>query len=820
MRKMPIDLLKILLMLSCVCCTFAATEMLPVANAEVETAEMPPSQLLATIPLTDWKFQLISNVADESYDSTAEAATSYDDAAWRNVTVPHDWSIELDFNPDSLAGYEGAYLDGGDAWYRTTVEIHKQDDQRYLLNFDGVYMESTVYINGHEAHRNYYGYNPFTIDATDLLINGKNVIAVFVRNQQPSSRWYSGSGLIRPVKLTVYQDDLLRMENIRVKTVQLSDDYALSTVTFDVTSQLDHIDYGLFKVFVYGASGEAEVETMPELRQIADGKTLSRTTQLQITFQHSKPLLWSIGQGNLYTLQIRAEMDDRVQYSEPIRFGYRTIQFSNVSGFSLNGEPVKLKGVCLHHDGGCIGAAENRSAIERQIDILISMGCNAIRLTHNPFGAVFLDVCQEKGILVIEEFFDCWSHPKNEYDFARYFDDHYREVVMNTIRRDWNNPAIIMWSLGNEVWTTLPDQGYTTAEISQKCRQLNRLVKSLDTSRPTTLGNDHPGDFLSNLMGIVDVIGINYNDNTQSYQAMQPIYGSETTSALASRGEYVRSGSRMVYSSYDDNVVLWGNSAAGTVNAYLSSERSCGHFVWTGFDYLGEPTEWNRYPSKSSYFGIVDTCGFPKDIYYMYQSMWTDEPMIHILPHWTHEGGSINVWLYANCASVELLLNGESLGVRTLAERGSHNEFAFDVPYVPGTLVANGYDQAGHLIAQDIQRTSGTPYALSLSSDKATVQAGSSDLIYITCDIVDQEGTLCPTASNKVTFSITGGTILGTDCGHGACVERLQGTEHHAFNGKCLCVVKADENAGEIVVTATADGLTVGIIRVQKTPDA
>ena len=812
MRKMQGDFLRNLLIFCCLCCAFAAGRLLPAASAE----EMPASQLLSTISLTDWKFQLVSTVANEAYKSTAEAAPDYDDAAWRSVTVPHDWSIELDFNPDSLAGYEGAYLDGGDAWYRTTVALNKQDGLRYLLNFDGVYMESTVYINGTEANRNYYGYNPFTIDATDLLTDGKNVIAVFVRNQQPSSRWYSGSGLIRPVKLMVYQDDLLRIENIFVKTIQLSDDYALSSVTFDVTSRINHIDYGLFKVFVYGESGEVEAETTPALRQIADGKTLSRTTRLQITFQHNKPRLWSIGQGNLYTLQIRAELDGRVQYSEPIRFGYRTIHFSNISGFSLNGEPVKLKGVCLHHDGGCIGAAENRSAIERQVDMLIDMGCNAIRLTHNPFGAEFLDVCQEKGILVIEEFFDCWSHPKNEYDFARYFDEHYREVVTNTIRRDWNNPAIIMWSLGNEVWTTLPDRGYTTAEIAQKCRQVNRLVKSLDTSRPTTLGNDHPADFLSNLMSIVDVVGINYNNNTQTYKAIRPIYGSETTSALASRGEYERSGERMVYSSYDNNVVLWGNSASETVSAYLNSERSCGHFVWTGFDYLGEPTEWNRYPSKSSYFGIVDTCGFPKDVYYMYQSMWTDAPMIHILPHWTHEGGTISVWLYSNCASVELLLNGESLGVRTLAQRGSHNEFAFDVDYVPGTLIANGYDQDGRMVAQDIQRTSENPRALALFSNQETVQAGSNDLIYITCDIVDQYGTLCPKADNKVTFSITGGTILGTDCGHGACVERLQSTEHHAFNGKCLCVVKADENAGEIVVTATADGLNAGIARIQK----
>lgn len=781
--------------------------------ALADTTEMEQTYLLSSYSLTDWKLQLISTVADPAYDSKSEAQVYYDDSAWRTVQVPHDWSIELDFNPDSPATYQGAYLDGGDAWYRTAIDVDCLDGLRYLLNFDGVYMESSVYVNGYLVKNNYYGYNPFTIDITKHMVRGRNVIAVFVRNQQPSSRWYSGSGLIRPVKLLVYHDDLLRLENIRVTTPLLEHGlkHADAEVEFDVLNRLDHAAFCTFTATLFDPSG-VEVAHMTTSTILEEAVS----TPIRILIPYSDPILWSIGEGNLYTVQIRTNIEGQPMTSEKIKFGYRTIRFDSASGFYLNGEPVKLKGVCLHHDGGCIGAAENRSAIERQLDILMAMGCNAVRLTHNPFGAEFLDVCQEKGILVVEEFFDCWSHPKNEYDFARYFDQYYDDVIRNTIHRDWNNPAIIMWSLGNEVWTTLPDHSYTTAEIAKVCRKVNRRVKALDTTRPTTLGNDHPGDILSNLLGIVDVVGVNYQNNQQKYRSTAPIYGSETTSALASRGEYIRSGSRLVYSSYDINAVIWGNTAAETVNAFLNDSRSCGHFVWTGFDYLGEPTEWNAYPAKSSYFGIVDTCGFPKDIYYMYQSMWTDTPMVHILPHWTHDSGTVDVWLYSNCASVELFLNGESLGIKTLSERGEKNEFAYSVPYTPGTLTANGYDAAGNLIAHDIHQTSYAPAALLLSSDKTSVKADSNDLIYITCDIVDKNGTLCPTASNKITFSVTGGTIVGTDCGHGACVERLQSPEHSAFNGKCLCVVRPNSEDAEIVVTAKSGSLTVGEIRVHK----
>ena len=770
-------------------------------------------QLVSVVTLDSWKFNLISATANTAYSSTAEAAAGFDDASWRTVSVPHDWSVGLEFNSSSPATYEGGYLDGGDAWYRTTVSVDKQTGRRYVLCFDGVYMESTVYVNGQQVHKNYYGYNPFAVDATEQMVSGVNTIAVFVRNEQPSSRWYSGSGMIRPVELVTLLDDQIRMENIRVTTPKLDSDLTNgeTVVAFDAVNRTGAEASATFTVDLYDPDG-AKVGTADASAVIAAGETQN----VSATVALANPTLWAIGAGKLYEAQISAKVGNRVQRSKRVTYGYRSIRFDKDTGFYLNGIHTKLKGVCVHHDGGCIGAAENRSAIERQVDILTNMGCNAIRLTHNPFGAEYLDVCQRKGVLLVEELFDGWTKVKKQKDFGRYFADHYAEVVTDTIRRDWNNPAVIMWSLGNEVRTNLTGGDYSSSEIVNVCTMVNSAVKALDATRPTTMGNNAPGGNLSALMAIVDVVGINYNSNNQTYQTDRPIYGSETTSALSSRGVYATDSANMAYPSYDNKAVSWGNTAAETVNAYLSSARSCGHFVWTGFDYLGEPTEWNKYPAKSSYFGIVDTCGFPKDIYFMYQSMWDSRPMIHMLPHWTHESGNIDVWLYSNCASVELFLNGVSLGKKALSQRGTKNQYAYTVAYAAGTLVANGYDASGNLIAQDIQYTAGTPAKLALSSDKTAVSTASDDLVYITCDVQDKNGTLCPNADNSVVFTVMGGTIIGTDNGHGANVEKLSGSTHAAFSGKCLCVVKHDGASGVMKITATANGLTAGTISVTK----
>lgn len=1046
------------------------------ALEEVGLPVVTDDQLVSAQPLTAWKFRLISPTADADDTSTAEAAPTYNDADWRTVSVPHDWSAELDFNADSPAGCAGGYLDGGDAWYRTNITVDKQSGRRYVLCFDGVSMEAAVYINGQLAQKKICGYAPFAVDATGLLTIGANMIAVFVRSEKPSARGYSGSGLIRPVELLTLLDNQVRMENIRVTTPKVDSDLTNgeTVVAFDAVNRTGASAAATFTVDLYDPSG-AKVGTAdttatmaagakqtfrttlayfnPKLWHIGDetqrreitggrstmlsGSTLhcenalagkpfgalrvygkctqdgtpaptapvpiatagdggtvtvsisngagaSRTLTLQTpsglpglkvtsggnytdedgqqwlcdevdlargvyvqrvgkikltsamrwqsagnkvdryfaTFAvnpaikeatlcthfaaslggetvggmtlYNKPLigfafaekgtttvadfkqfldendvyivdalatpmetalsadeiatyqalttytpttiitaggaglaasyqqnilpdnapisLLSASPANRYEAQVSVKIGNRVQQSQRVPYGYRSIRFDKDTGFSLNGIRTKLKGVCIHPDSGCIGAAENRSAIERQVDLLMAMGCNAIRLMRSPRSAVYLDVCQRKGLLVVEELFDGWA----KGSFGQHFADCWAEVVTSMIRRDGNNPAVILWSLGSDVRSNLADGDYTDSEITSLCTTLSDAVKALDTTRPTTLSNNAPGGNLAALMSLVDVVGISYNGNNQTYQPDRPIYGSETTSALSSRGVYETNSTDMTYASYDGETVSGGSTAAETVNAFLSSARSCGHFVHAGFDYLGEPEEWNKYPAKSSYVGIVDTCGFPKDIYYMYQSMWTDAPMIHILPHWTHPSGNIDVWLYANCAAVELFLNGTSLGRKTLDARGAKNQYAYTVPFVPGTLVANGYDARGNLVAQDIQYTAGSAAKLTLASDKTAVNTASDDLVYVTCCVADKSGTLCPNAANSVTFSVTGGTIVGTDNGHGANVEKLSGSTHAAFSGKCLCVVKHDGISGTMTISAASDGLTAAAIEVTK----
>jgi beta-galactosidase len=674
-------------------------------------------------------------------------------------------------------------------------------------------MESAVYVNGQPACTNCFGYNPFTADISLLLTDGMNTIAVFVRSNQPNSRWYSGSGIIRPVTLWTMLDTPVRMSHLRVTTPKLNDDLTdgETCITLDAVNTADTVADCTFTLALYAPDGRL-VSSAGKTLLLAPGED----TAVSLTAAFMNPVLWNIGSGILYEAQVTARMNGQAVRSVRVPYGYRSIRFDKSAGFFLNGVHTKLKGVCLHHDDGCIGAAENRSVIEQRIDLLQSMGCNAVRLAHNPFGETFLDVCQRKGMMVVEELFNGWGKAKSANDFARYFDAHYSEVITDVIRRDWNNPAVILWSLGNEMNSGTVNGTYSSEEICAICTALSTAVKSLDTTRPTTLGNNNAYSDLAPLLSLVDVVGINYTGNDQSFQTDRAIYGSETTCALSSRGVYQTDSDRMVYTAYDTAAVSWGAPAAETVNEFLASSRSCGHFVWAGFDCIGEPSEWNRYPAKSSYFGIIDTCGFPKDIYYMYKSMWQDAPMIHILPHWTHVSGNVEVWLYSNCASVALYLNGTLLGRKALADRGTKNQYTYTVAYTPGTLVANGYDASGNLIAQDVQYTAGSAAQLLLRCDHDAVSIHSDDLVCITCDVADKNGTPCPNAANEITFTVSGGTVVGTDNGYGACTEPYRSATRSAFSGKCLCVVRPDGHCGTMSVIASSDGLTTAVCRIVK----
>lgn len=762
-----------------------------------------------------WKYKLINSVSDSSYSSTAEADKNFDDSSWENVLIPHDWSIYNNFNSSSLATYEGGYLDGGDSWYRKNLNL-TDNSKRVFIYFDGVYKDCDIYINGSKVGSNKW-YNPFYFDITNhLSFDGNDMLAVFVRNRQPSSRWYSGSGIIRNVYLLTGSKVALGINDVKINYNNLETELLTGIVNTSVTTKINNISNESQSATVqYKISYHGEIiNTLNETVTLNAGvNTIIHTVEVP------NPKLWDVYQGNLYNLNIDLIIDGTSVYTKDITYGYRYFKFDK-DGFSLNGNKLKMKGVCLHHDLGCLGAETNYSALLRQIKIMKEMGCNAIRVTHNPASSELLDICAKEGIMVVEELFDCWTVSKKSHDFAKDFNNYYQSVIETTVNRGYNNPSIIMWSLGNEI---IRVSNYSEEQAIEIVTNLINGVKAIDTTRPVTMGDDTPASSVSlAVMDLLDVIGVNYGSDSEystlrAAKPNKPIYGSETTSAFSSRGIYVYDAINMQCPSYDDKYAGWGDPAYSALKRHMNSEYLAGMFVWTGFDYIGEPTPFNNYPARSSYFGIVDLAGFPKDIYYMYQSRWTDKPMVHILPHWTQTNTSITVWLYSNCYKVELFLNGTSLGSKLQKDIEGKFQFQYTVTYETGTLVANGYDEKGNIIAQDVVYTAYNPNKIVLNSDKASVNKNSDDLIFIECDICDSNGTLCPTANNQVTFTCTNGTIVGTDNGDATDVtSSLRSNVRKAFNGKCLAVVRPNNTSSDITVTAASDGLINGSITIKQ----
>ncbi len=778
-----------------------------------------------SIDISKARFLLLQNDSEEKEADPVCAGLDYDDSSWQEVSIPHDWSIACDFNPLSKATFEGGFLDGGEAWYRMEIPISlDMQSKNIYLDFDGVYMNSEIFVNGKKLSENNMGYNPFRIEITDYIsFTGKNLLAVYVSNNQISSRYYSGSGIYRPVKLVVEDNSEIAVEDIVVTTPNLDSQYETvvdTVVTCSITGHPDSVTVDIIQ---------------------DDGSVVGSTTGKEgpFTVQVLRPKLWDVYEGNLYTARITAQKGNS-RYVRTVWFGYRFISFDK-EGFYLNGKKTFLKGVCLHHDLGCIGAEANTSAMARQLDMMVEMGVNAVRTTHNPEGENFLRLCAEKGILVIEEFFDTWRYPKKENDYSNYFLEDWQHVIETTVKRDINNPGIIMWSLGNEISTSYyysKDGSYDN--MIADCKALHQYTKTLDPTRYTTTAIADLSETGYLLADNVDIIGLNYASES-TYQAFRdqfpdkPLYGSETTSAVSSRGEYSYQDGKTVKmamdeysgtyqcSSYDNNIVSWtrnADSAAGVVKNHMNSDKGVfGMFVWTGFDYIGEPTPYYEWPTKNSFFGIVDLAGFPKDIYWMYQSAWTSEPMIHILPMtWDFTTGSTQyVWLYSNCETVELFLNGTSLGRMTRNQIGSKMQFEYEVVYEPGVLIANGYDADGRLTAQDMIFTStGEAKGLELKAWYSCVDYNSSDLAFIECNVVDDYGVRVPDAADNITFTVDGGTVLGTDNGNSPDTTNMHSPSRDAFHGKVLCVIRHDGKPGTMTVTASGEGLGQKQIRIEK----
>ena len=791
-----------------------------------------------------WCFSLI--------DDSLAAQVDFADSGWRKLNLPHDWAIEGDFSQDNPSGTGGGALPGGIGWYRKTfIPADGDKGKHFRIEFDGVYMNSEVFINGISLGKRPYGYISFSYDLTPYLKWGeKNVIAVRVDNaEQPNSRWYSGCGIYRNVWLVKTGDIRVAEWGTYVTATSVDTQGASLKVVTTVENIGTQAAAG---VSVYSilkdAEGKDVAQAESSLNAIA-GKTVDVSQDLKV----SSPLLWSIERPYMYTLVTEIQKDGQCvdRYVTPV--GIRTFSFDAAKGFTLNGKPVKINGVCMHHDLGCLGAAVNTRAIERQLEILKEMGCNGIRCSHNPPAPELLDLCDRMGFIVMDETFDMWRKKKTRHDYSRYFNEWHERDLTDLIVRDRNHPSIFMWSIGNEVLEQWTDAKADTLSLEEAnlvlnfghsadmlakdgemsvnsllTKKLADMVRELDTTRPVTAGCNEPNPnnhlFRS---GALDIIGFNYHDDwfagvPENFPG-KPFIVTESVSGLMTRGYYrMPSDSMFIWperwdkpfydasfscSSYDNCHVPWGNRHEGTMRHVKNNDFISGQYVWTGFDYIGEPTPYG-WPARSSYFGIIDLAGFPKDVYYMYQSEWRpDKAVLHLFPHWNWtEGQDIDLWAYYNNADeVELFVNGKSQGVRSKGKDDFH--VMWRVKYEPGTVKAVSRKE-GKTVAEQEIRTAGEPAQIRLSPDRSTIQADGKDLSFITVEILDKDGNLCPNAENDVTFAVEGaGFIAGVDNGSPISMEKFKDNHRKAFYGKCLVVLQNNGEPGGVKVTATADGL-------------
>ena len=840
----------------------------------------------------NWKFMLS--------DSVQAQDPAFDDSAWQQVDLPHDYSITQKYSQSNEA--ESAYLPGGTGWYRKSFTIDRDlAGKRIAINFDGVYMNATVWFNGVKLGTHPYGYSPFSFDLTgNAKFGGENTIVVKVENRLPSSRWYSGSGIYRDVTLTVTDGVHVGNNGVAIKTPSLATQNG-GNVTMNLTTKVANDTKAAANitlkqtVFPKGGKTDAAIGTVTTAsKSIAAGASADVTS----TITAASPKLWSIKNPNLYTVRTEVLNGDTVLDTYDTEYGFRWTGFDATSGFSLNGEKVKLKGVSMHHDQGSLGAVANRRAIERQVEILQKMGVNSIRTTHNPAAKALIDVCNEKGVLVVEEVFDMWNRSKNgnTEDYGKWFgqaiagdnavlggdkDETWAKFdLTSTINRDRNAPSVIMWSLGNEMMEGISGSVSGFPATSAK---LVAWTKAADSTRPMTYGDNkikanwnESNTMGDNLTANGGVVGTNYSDgaNYDKIRTTHPswaIYGSETASAINSRGIYNRTtggaqSSDKQLTSYDNSAVGWGAVASSAWYDVVQRDFVAGTYVWTGFDYLGEPTPWNgtgsgavgSWPSpKNSYFGIVDTAGFPKDTYYFYQSQWNDDVhTLHILPAWNENvvakgsGNNVPVVVYTDAAKVKLyftpkgstekrLIGEKSFTKKTTAAgytyqvyEGSDKDstahknmyLTWNVPWAEGTISAEAYDENNRLIPERSTEgnasvtTTGKAAKLKADADRKTITADGKDLSYIEVDVTDANGHIVPDAANRVTFDVKGaGKLVGVDNGSSPDHDSYQADNRKAFSGKVLAIVQSTKEAGEITVTAKADGLQSSTVKIATT---
>lgn len=747
------------------------------------------------------------------------------DSAWRKLDLPHDWSIEGPFSEDNPATPSGGALPGGIGWYRKSFVVPPTSKGNLtFVEFDGVYRNSEVWINGQYLGKRPYGYSSFRYELTPFLVygGGPNVIAVKVDNsQQPNSRWYSGSGIYRNVWLVTTGKLCVDHWGTYVTTPEIKEHSAVVAIQSTIRNAFDREQKAVLTTTILDANQKSVGTVRTEC--VVPKDSLCRVEQRTTV---SNPVLWNLSSPHMYTAVTTVESDGKTSDEYATPFGIRSIKFDVDKGFLLNGAQVKIKGVCNHHDLGCLGAAINTRGLERQLELLKSMGCNGIRTSHNPPAPELLDLCDRMGFVVMDEAFDMWKKGKTKFDYSLDWDAWHKRDLDDMVLRDRNHPSIVIWSIGNEIseqWS--PEDSSSGATIA---KELTGLIRQLDVTRPITsnCNKTTPSNPII-ASGALDVIGYSYGqgsylDFPKTYPG-KPFVGSEAVSALESRGSYdmpsdsirrwpsrwdvpLKSGNAdLSCSSYDNCSTPWGSTHEETWRLMKAHDFLSGLFIWTGFDYLGEPTPYS-WPARSSYFGILDLAGFPKDAFYLYQSEWTDKPVLHLFPHWNwKKGDSVDVWAYTNCDNVELFLNGKSVGTRKKVGDALH--IMWRLQYDPGTLKAVGHSAGKPDLVQEVT-TAGSPAAISLKADRTVLTADGNDLSFITAKILDNKGTLAPFADSMVHFALSGeGKIVGVDNGSEVSMEPFNADHRMAYHGMCLVVVQTSAKGGKISLNATAENL-------------
>ncbi len=789
-----------------------------------------------------YKFRLYP----EGFADEAVYTPDYDDSSWQDIRVPHDWAADGEFKITNDATYSDVIADGitrpiehsgrtgalpivGLGVYRRMIEISEEDRGKAItIEFDGVMWDSHIYVNGKHIHFNHFGYKSFSVDITDYVEYGKsNLIAVGASVYEDCSRWYPGAGIFRNVYLVKKAAHHINYNGIWIRQLEAANGHANFELSVDYTGP----ESLKLKADIFSPDGEKVCE-------VAHGTYFGELSDI---FTINDVKLWDIDSPYLYTASVSlADDDNNILDTETVRFGARNFEFTVENGFFLNGRHLKLNGVCNHHDLGSLGAAVNVAALRRQLRFMREMGVNSIRTSHNPPAPELLDLCDEMGFVVMDEFFDEWYTPKVANGYAKYYREHAAEDVIDIIRRDRNHPSIIMWSIGNEILEQSDKEGWRAAKF------LSELCHRTDPTRPTVAGfNYAEGAFMNHLAEYVDIVGLNYRPHQyEEFHRGHPhmkLIGSETASCTSTRDVYTlpaeislpsRKLDDLTVSAYELEGPPWACYPEREFGAQDDMPYVAGEYVWTGMDYLGEPTPYySEWPSRSSYFGIVDMAGIPKNRFYGYCAHWTDTPTLHIFPHWNWkgmEGQIVPVHIYTNYHSVELFINGKSYGIRThaakpeSADRGMGEVARYrlmwnDTIYEPGEVKAVAYDENGSIASESVVLTAGKPAAIALSADRSSISADGDDLVYITASVTDENGIVCPHADNRLFFSVSGdGELLTTDSGDQRETESFARHDKKVLAGKVVaCVRSIKDQPGKLTLRADSDGIASAEIEIE-----